>query len=370
MIYSYFIFITNNTIFIKLYFNNIMDALVFSQIENKLDDLNKTTVNPNITKDGLNNILNKTTIKRACCINKNRVGTTGDSYTVSVRIPTPANFDYNKQGNSAISAVWKKFNYIDKPVSVPASMCDSVPGYDYTTDKCRDFMSLYCNNVKSFYITELAQAGGSYSDDEFVKYKPECACFIDQPSYITGSAPAVCFAPGCDANRNDVFIDQASRQGCSLTICNSVINIDNIKAGRDANINTKIEQNCGNTIGKNKTTTGTGTTNATTGGVSGGSGSTSSNVFNTPPAPTLPPPIQTPTPQLPSVSPSKVFPSEEKSKKNTSETSNVLGENIDDVKLKIQSYFSSDNYYIGFIIIGILVIIICCCSMLIIRKKK
>ena len=240
--------------------SNQLDALVYANIRNNLTPsqmtntgLSTTIVPPNPSKTGdyLDGILSETVIKRACCNNLNRSNVNSSSFAVPVRIPMPVDYI---PGDNSLASVWKKFGYIDKTVYVPASMCgEYAPGHDYTTQKCQDFMALYCNNAKAFYKDELASLGASYNDAEWAQYKPECSCYGDQPNYLTGSIPHSCYAPGCGSDNPQAFLDIASRQPCSVTICQSNLNFAGMTVGEIANIDSKITQTCGNQINQAKT---------------------------------------------------------------------------------------------------------------------
>lgn len=235
----------------------ILDALIYSDIKNNIigSDLNKITARistvPNSNElEHLDDILKDTVIKRACCINHGRQGNeTLENYIVDVRIPIPKDFDFSKV-NETKAKLYKKFGYIDKSVYVPKSICENYDNgnYNYNNNKCQDFMYLYCENSKKFYKDEITKLGGSPSDDEFYYYKPECACYADQPSYITGSVPPTCYAPGCDPNNNRVFQDTNSRKGCSVTICQTNLNTSGLEAGGSVSINSKVSQACGNQL--------------------------------------------------------------------------------------------------------------------------
>ena len=231
--------------------SDLLDPLVYSGIKNNLtsQQLNDTGLTNSLTQgSNVNDILNNTTIKRACCIYKNRPNNNESTYTIPVRIPTYTKYTNN---DPLINInLWNKFNYIDKSVKIPKSMCDNFPGYNYIDTKCQDFMALYCNNVKAFYKKQVESLNLSPSDDEFSKYKPECACYVDQPSYITGAVPAVCFAPGCDPNSSNIFQDSNSRNKCSVTICQASFDAKDVSVGGNANINSKVVQECGNSINK------------------------------------------------------------------------------------------------------------------------
>lgn len=239
--------------------NEIIDALVYSNLKNNLQGptLNKMS-SVIISSPGksinetLDNLLTDTIIKRACCNNHNRIGNEKlDKYVVNVRIPIPKDYDFSNVSDIQ-AQLYKKFGYIDKPVYVPASMCNKLNGtYDYNSNQCQDFMNTYCNTMNDFYQKEIDKHGGKYSDDEFYNYKPECGCYSKQPSYITGSGvPAVCYAPGCDPSNNNVFVDTNSRKGCSVTICQTNLDTSGLAAGGNVNINSKVAQQCGNQINK------------------------------------------------------------------------------------------------------------------------
>src|SRR5277367_4239462 len=65
----------------------------------------------------LDRILSNTTIKRACCLG----GSDPNNFTVNVRIPIPSDYSTN------IPDINSQFGYIDKEVTVPASMCKGLP---------------------------------------------------------------------------------------------------------------------------------------------------------------------------------------------------------------------------------------------------
>jgi hypothetical protein len=242
-----------------------------------------------------------------------------------------------------LADTWKKFGYIDKTITVPKSMCGNLGGtFDYNSNPCQDFMALYCNNVKAFYKDEVTTLGGKYSDDEFASYKPECACYGDQPPYLTGALPAVCFAPGCDPNNNQVFQDTNSRKNCTVTICQSNFNASGLSAGGNANINSKVNQQCGNQINKpgepgqaNAPATSDQTQPV---GNTGTIQSPQSQLVRNPSVPVKPqePSTATISPTSPSA-----------------ENSSFTG---------IKPYFTKDKNYMGWIFLACCVILLMCCS--------
>lgn len=241
------------------------NALIYSSIQNNLtteDLLTGSLISkfdiPNYseTNSYLNSLLSETVIKRACSMGKGRMGVSQEEFPVLVRIPIPDNYDFS--GNP-LAETWQKFGYVDKLVYVPATLCNTLnQPYGYYTNPGMQFMTLYCNNVKKFYKNELAEMGAQYNVDEFAQYKPECACFGDQPSYISGSIPPTCYLPGCDPGNANVYLDFNSRNGCKTNICVSNLDLSNAKIEGSAVINSKVEQQCGTnsiTTGSTPTTT-------------------------------------------------------------------------------------------------------------------
>jgi len=239
--------------------SEIKDAFIYSKIKNNLTDneFTDSTLASKLSnkidmknyKKELDNILDMTTIKRACCVNHKRDGVTGDSYKVNVRIPIPTNHDFTTTAPH-ISQLQKKFGYIDKIIDVPKTLCDKI-GYDYYSDKCDIFMDTYCNNVKSQYQDELSKINEKYNDNEFSYYKPECSCYGNIPDPIAKSGYNIaknCYMPNCDVGNMNVFLDRGSRQPCNATICSAINQIAGSEAGKDIVFNTKIQQTCGSGI--------------------------------------------------------------------------------------------------------------------------
>ena len=145
----------------------------------------------------LDDILSNTTVKRACCTQNNKGKTTSDKISVLVRIPIPSS-EYS-YGDNPSADIWQNHGYIDKYINVPVSVCNTY-GLDYNTNSCQDFMTLYCNNIKKEFKSNLAQMKKSYTDADFAKFKPECSCYGDKPSYINGNPPPVCYLNACNLN--------------------------------------------------------------------------------------------------------------------------------------------------------------------------
>jgi len=222
-----------------------MDALVYASIKNnltsddELSDLHKTNVfmKPPVIwvndKQGdlkvLDDVLDQTTIKKSACL--------GNS-NVSVRIPIPNDVSPYPQNI--------KFGYIDKNVIVPDNLKKQMEndGYTPNSDKCNKFMHLYCKNAMKEY---MATTGGVFNRSEWPNFKPECACYAQQPSWMAdyGTLPAVCWAPQCNTGAG-AYLDLASQgnPNCTLNICNQHIDLSKIQAQQiDSTIQATCAQN-------------------------------------------------------------------------------------------------------------------------------
>jgi len=221
-----------------------MDALVYASIKNnltsdkELEELRNTNVfkvppkiwTNNRTKDlkALDDLLDKTTIKRSVCLN---------NPTVSVRIPIPTGSDPYKEQ--------KKFGYIDKDVKVPENLRAAVKaeGYAPNNDMCNKFFHLYCKNTLKNYT----DANKGYSRGEWPRVKPECACYGQVPSWLgkqTGTLPGTCWAPQCIPGAG-AYMDLASQgnPNCNVQVCNQNIDLSDFKADEiDANVQAKCNQ--------------------------------------------------------------------------------------------------------------------------------
>lgn len=368
-----------------------IDTLAYAYIQNNLTSEQLTSSglstkliisNPSETNQILSEMLDNTTIKRACCINKGRPMITSEQFPVTVRIPTPANYNY---GTNPLSEVWKKFGYIDSTIYIPSSMCDALDAetgnqYNYNSQTCQDFMGLYCANVGAFYNSELKALNSPYDDNEFAQYKPECACFAEMPSYITGAIAAGCWAVGCDPNSNTAFVDTQSRTPCDVTICNTNLNLAGMSVGGAANINSKVSQQCGNQInqavqgktGSSNTTANTGS-NTTANTNSNASSNTNSNTPSNASSNTNSNASSNTNSNTGSNTNSNT-PSNATANTNSNTTantgSNAETEATNSETTNILSWFGASKSYIGVIIVLILVCLLFCCSSFFMLKKK
>lgn len=191
----------------------------------------------NAAIQNLNKLLNKTQIKRACCNNTSKV---------NVRIPLPPN-EVLATGSS--SALLQKYQYYDKQIDVPIStpgFC-TIDGVTYTQNSpdCDDFYNVYCMNV----VNEFTNGnGGVFNDADFVNYKPECACYQPEPSWLaqalSGTPTPKCFYPGCSIGQ--AYLDPISRnENCDLTICNQAVNIGSADVSQNSSLILNIKAECG-----------------------------------------------------------------------------------------------------------------------------
>lgn len=225
-----------------------LDALAYTSIKNNAtENSDHTWLETKLTLTGgfkgktksiknayLDNILDKTTIKRACCTaNKSDL----DTVPVAVRIPIPNSVraTLNRSDDDPLGFSpndkhqYKTFKYYDKTVHIPKSVCSQmVPGYNAGTNQCDDFYEVYCYNSKKFFKDKVGYE--NYDHNKFVSYKPECACYGDTTGFSTFDFPRKCVFKGC--KEKSAYTDYSSRSGtCSLTLCQNIINAANADVG-------------------------------------------------------------------------------------------------------------------------------------------
>jgi uncharacterized membrane protein YgcG len=266
--------------------NNLQSPAQLRYWRNSILMLGKSTLNDNEVKDTLDKTLVDTTIKRACCLGA-RTGS--DTFRVRVRIPLPPDYAQN------IPDINKDFNFIDRIVEVPVSMCDRIMSADGPvayrkpvkrndtySKPCDDFYKLYCANVLAFYIDEFQTKfpGKKIDTDLFAKeYKQECACFnlnSEFPDTVPLS-PRCLMYTGCSDIYNDegiVYLDPKSRKVCpeSITICKQIIDLSNVRSGGEINISAELRNQCGNQPGWDGGGGGGGSGGGSGGGGGGGGG--------------------------------------------------------------------------------------------------
>jgi hypothetical protein len=248
--------------------NDIKDALVFTSLKNNVPSSDEARFGAirtfssvkNIAE--LNNLLDQTTIKKACCLQD--LTEDNKSYKIKVKIPKPKEYKV-EQGEDDL--MLKKFGYIEKEVVVPKEMCPN--GFIYpSNDKdpnfkqqlknyknsCDRFIYAYCENQKLFYKLD---SKSNSSLDEFVKYSPICTCYVDPPeafATLKGVQPA-CYAPGCMLTNKNAYIDPGTetKGGCEGQFCISVQKFGNISVSDNSQLN--LQNNVTQKCEGNKSTT-------------------------------------------------------------------------------------------------------------------
>lgn len=228
------------------------DALKYANYKNTITDINMLDdidrylgrkYNFTIDKAGklnqLDQVLDQTQIKRACCLGQT---------SVPVRIPMPTGVVIDDiQGTGQLM---QEYQYYDKPVYMgkcPLAQYDKKNASSDTSiyDNCEEFYKVYCQNLIENF---KEQNGGRWDLDKFLKYKPECACFVPKPPGIPDNINIVpaCFYDGCTLGNPYIWLDRESRSGeCDLTICQVNLNNVDFEAGGGVSVRNNIEQRCG-----------------------------------------------------------------------------------------------------------------------------
>lgn len=204
---------------------NIIDALIYSGIKNNIKESDWTFISPDYRN--LLKILDKTTVKRACCLNKGKAGTEGDKeYTIKVRIPMPKNIDGLD--------LEKKYNYYDKEISIPANICDmpELADFKYNGEggdtQCDNFFKAYCQNIVNDYkkLSGADKDPKKFDMNEFAKFKPECACYIPPLDGLTKEQKMVphCWFAQCGTSP---YRPTNLRTECKLNIQQCIQNVTN-----------------------------------------------------------------------------------------------------------------------------------------------
>jgi hypothetical protein len=161
-----------------------------------------------------------------------------NSTGVKVRIPIPSDINFDLKINGDFK---QEFGFIDKIVYVPESKCD--PIWEKHTPYCNNFYTVYCRNMLKDY---KQQNDGKFDSDEWLQYKNECACYGELPNESFRNIPPKCFQPGCQISSTSIYLDPRSKkEDCNLTICQAIFDAKGVTSGGAANIDSKVEQNCG-----------------------------------------------------------------------------------------------------------------------------
>lgn len=211
-----------------------------------------TLLNDTNTIDAdLMKLLDNTTLKKVCCLNKDHTQTVDAIVRLPIQASTSTGFD-------DIDTVRKKIQYSDYKISVPLSLCSTlVDGTNEEwrngTTKCDAFFNTYCKNAYREF-----EKSGLKTENEWNAFKPECACYGDyEKSDIEKKLreelvlPTKCFADKCRTSV-DVYLDPVSRtEPCpSTTLCQSTIHNIIGSVGNTANITNTQNIKCGDKIYK------------------------------------------------------------------------------------------------------------------------
>ena len=142
---------------------NILDALIYTSIKNNLNKDNYENIDKlksNLqgvqydinTPNDYDTLLSSTTIKKACC-NEKESKTSNDEYETDIVI-------FDNEG---------KKPYIHKSISLKKSFCTDM-NLEKNNSTCTAFRQLYCENSNYLYNLD-----GSSKQDIFSEYSPYCS---------------------------------------------------------------------------------------------------------------------------------------------------------------------------------------------------
>ena len=218
--YSIINTITDPNILTKLSLNK-NNIAVFSEINNNPNGFEPTNKTQVIT--AFNKILQETPLKIACC--NSQPNNKGPYYPL---VRKPANNNYG---------------FVLETMNIPANTCPINLYPD--SPVCNAFYDVYCENIFNvFNNSKLPQ-------EDLLNYAPECACYIPKTisqSIYPDSTPSTCYKPDCNMNTS-AYLDTISRNNsCNLTVCQNILNAQNITAGGKVSINPTLKNNCGQYI--------------------------------------------------------------------------------------------------------------------------
>jgi hypothetical protein len=145
---------------------NILDALIYTSIKNNLNKDNSEYIDKlksNLkgvqydinSPNDYDTLLSSTTIKKACC-NEKESKTSDDEYETDIVI-------FDKEG---------KKPYVHKSISVKKSFCTDM-NLEKNNSTCSAFRQLYCENSNYLYNLD-----GSSKQEIFSEYSPYCSDYI------------------------------------------------------------------------------------------------------------------------------------------------------------------------------------------------
>jgi len=241
-----------------------------SKYQNKFTDTNSDTQ----IIDSINQVLQETPLKLACC---KRMQTDNTAKTSNVKVSLCP-------GVQTENKLLAELDYQNKVFNIPNDTCP-VNLYRGSED-CNVFYASYCQNFYNY----LKSKGLSNSD--ILLQIPECACYfpntVEQEFYPSGT-PSICYKDGCNSSAS--YLDPSSikpdgtQVQCDMTVCQNIVNTAGLSAGGDANITPTLQNNCGpqlassgsNTSGSNTSGSNTSGSN-TSGSNTSGSNTSGSNI--------------------------------------------------------------------------------------------
>ncbi len=205
--------------------NQYIDALVYSGIKNMIKPGKWEMATPKFGQ--IDNLLDKTTIKRACCLNSGKSGMQDAKvYEVDVRIPLPKGVQGEKTGT--------KYGYYDKTIKIPKEICemDEFKDFDYAGEggntKCDQFYRAYCENILDDFrkLTGADKDPKKFDMQEFGNFKPECACFVPPLEGLTKEQKMIpqCWFDKCGLSP---YRPSNMRTECKLNIQQCIQNVTN-----------------------------------------------------------------------------------------------------------------------------------------------
>lgn len=258
---------------------NIIDALVYSSMNNNISETDWSAINPDFRE--LTQILDKTTAKRLCCMNKGLSGNENkSSFTVKVRLPLPK--DINGLD------LEKKYGYYDKEITVPASICNlpELSNYKYTGEggntTCDKFYKGYCENILNDYkkLSGADKDPNKFDMNEFNKFKPECACYTPAPSGLPSEMKQFthCWLSACNTSP---YRPSNLRDDCKFDIqqCiqNVTTNIGSVDSSQVAIQKANLINNCSKSTSTSSSSTSSDTSNVPISNTTGNTTSETSN---------------------------------------------------------------------------------------------
>lgn len=197
----------------------------------------------------INKVLDNTTIKRACCLGREGPPKADNSTGVSVKIPIPLNHQFTGFTDET-KKFYEDYGYINRTVYVNPALCPA--DFKPYTESCNNFMQGYCTNQWELFKRLTKDDTDNISAGEnFPKYLPECSCFgRTDPRYEGANIARKCYMKGCSYDPKKVYLDKTSRKDgqpveCNMTICNAIVQNTEFTAGKNINVDSQINQNCG-----------------------------------------------------------------------------------------------------------------------------